>query len=176
MSGSTRFEGLEEFLAERGHALLATASLLAGDRAGDRSGGEDLLQLALERLMRNWKRVHGDPEGYLRRTLYHLAVDRWRGMRRRPEVLVTVEPPAQPDGIDVLALRQALVQALASVPPRQRAVLLLRYLEQRTEAETAEILGCSIGTVKSQAARGLARLRELTAAWDSDTISNGVRR
>ena len=167
MRGRSRFDGLEAFVAERGNALLATASLLAGDRAS----GEDLLQLALERLMRNWKRVHGDPEGYLRRTLYHLAVDRWRLLKRRREVLVAVEPPPQPDRTDVLALRQALVQALALLPSRQRAVLLLRYLEQRSEAETAEILGCSVGTVKSSAARGLARLRELTAAWEPEALA-----
>src|SRR5262245_17687915 len=67
--------------------------------------GEDLLQAALERLMRNWHRVDGDPEGYLRRTRYHLAVDQWRRRRRRPEVLVSVELPGQPDGTDELHLR-----------------------------------------------------------------------
>lgn len=156
-----RFEGLDVLVAERGSALLATAVLLTGSRAA----GEDLVQAALERLMRNWHRVHGDMEGYLRRTLYHLAVDRWRRRRRRPEVLATVEPPGQPDGTDTLHLRQALIQALGLLPPRQRAVLVLRYWEQLSEAEAAEMLGCSVGTVKSTASRGLSRLRELTAGW-----------
>jgi RNA polymerase sigma-70 factor (sigma-E family) len=156
-----RFEGLDVLVAERGNALLATAVLLTGNRAA----GEDLLQAALERLMRHWNRVQGDREGYLRRTLYHLAVDQWRSRRRRPEVLTSVEPPGQPDGTDALHLRQALIGALAQLPPRQRAVLVLRYWEQRTEAEAAELLGCSIGTVKSTASRGLTRLREITASW-----------
>jgi RNA polymerase sigma-70 factor (sigma-E family) len=156
-----RFEGLDVLVAERGGALLATAVLLTGSRAA----GEDLVQAALERLMRNWGRVHGDKEGYLRRTLYHLAVDRWRQRRRRPEVLTGIEPPDRPDGTEGLHLRQALIQALGLLPPRQRAVLVLRYWEQLTEAEAAETLGCSVGTVKSSASRGLARLRELTADW-----------
>ncbi|MEH1164257.1 SigE family RNA polymerase sigma factor [Micromonospora sp. CPCC 205539] len=174
MRWKRRFEGLDILVAERGSSLLATAVLLTGSRAG----GEDLVQGALERLMRHWHRVHGDKEGYLRRTLYNLAVDQWRSRRRRPEVLTAVEPPGQPDGTDALHLRQALVQALATLPPRQRAVLVLRYWEQCTEAEAAEILGCSIGTVKSTASRGLTRLREVTAAWTVDNVpaSNGVKR
>jgi RNA polymerase sigma-70 factor (sigma-E family) len=163
------FDGLETLVADRGDALLAAAVLLAGSRAG----GEDLLQAALERLMRSWGRVNGDLEGYLRRILYHLAVDSWRQRRRRPEVLTRVEPPGRPDGTEEIALRQALVQALAQLPPRQRAVLVLRYWEQLSEAEAAEVLGCSIGTVKSSASRGLARLRELTTAWNVDTASAG---
>jgi RNA polymerase sigma-70 factor (sigma-E family) len=158
------FEGLDAFVAARGEALLATAALLAGDRAA----GEDLLQAALERLMRNWRRIDGDPEGYLRRTLYHLAIDRWRRLRRRPEVLASTDLIGQPDGTDILHLRFALVHALALLPPRQRAVLVLRYWEQLSEAEAAEILGCSVGTVKSSASRGLARLREITADWSAD--------
>jgi RNA polymerase sigma-70 factor (sigma-E family) len=167
-----RFDGLELLVAERGKALLGTAVLLTGSRVA----GEDLLQVALERLMRNWSRVYGDKEGYLRRTLYHLAVDRWRLRRRRPEVLTEIEPPSRADDSDVLHLRQALMQALALLPPRQRAVLVLRYWEQYSEAESAELLGCSVGTVKSTASRGLARLRELNAHWAlEDAEMNGVR-
>jgi RNA polymerase sigma factor (sigma-70 family) len=118
----------------------------------------------------HWSRVRGDKEGYLRRTLYHLAVDQWRLRRRRPEVLAEVEPPGQPDGTDAVHLRHTLVQALATLPPRQRAVLVLRYWEQLSEAEAAEVLGCSVGTVKSTASRGLARLRELTAAWATEDV------
>jgi DNA-directed RNA polymerase specialized sigma24 family protein len=81
VSDAGEFAGLEEFLAERGAALLGTAVLLAGSR----EAGEVLLQHALERLLRRWQRIDGDPEGYLRRTLYHLAIDSWRWRGRHPE-------------------------------------------------------------------------------------------
>ncbi len=165
MSDAGEFAGLEEFLAERGSALLGTAVLLAGSR----EAGEDLLQLALERLLRRWRRIDGDPEGYLRRTLYHLAVDRWRWRGRHPEVGITAEVARR--GTDPAAdvdLRDALGRALASLPARQRAVLVLRYFEQLTEAEIAEALGCSAGAVKSSASRGLQRLRAVAANWDLD--------
>jgi RNA polymerase sigma factor (sigma-70 family) len=71
----------------------------------------------------------------------------------------------QPDGTDAIHLRLALIQGLAQLPPRQRAVLVLRYWEQFSESEAADLLGCSLGTVKSSASRGLTRLREVTAAW-----------
>jgi RNA polymerase sigma-70 factor (sigma-E family) len=156
------YDGLTALIAERGPALLATAVLLTGSRAA----GEDLLQAALERLMRSWRRVEGDVEAYLRRTMYHLAVDSWRARRRRPEIVAPVEPPPLCDGTERFALREALIRALADLPPRQRAALVLRYFEQLTEAEAAEVLGCAVGTVKSNTSRGLARLRELTASWE----------
>jgi RNA polymerase sigma-70 factor (sigma-E family) len=167
------FDGLDALVAERGSALLATAVLLTGSRAA----GEDLLQGALERLMRSWGRVREDRERYLRRTMYHLAVDQWRLRRRRSEVALAAEPPGQSDAADAVALRQALIQALALLPPRQRAVLVLRYWEQLSEAEAADVLGCSVGTVKSTASRGLSRLRELTAGWDLQPfpISSGAK-
>ena len=127
------YDGLTALVQERGPALLATAVLLTGSRAA----GEDLLQAALERLMRAWRRVGEDREGYLRRTMYHLAVDRWRLRRRRPEVVATVEPPTQSDDTDRYDLRDVLIRALATLPPRQRAVLVLRYWEQLSEAEAA---------------------------------------
>jgi RNA polymerase sigma-70 factor (sigma-E family) len=165
MLWSRRFNGLDTLVAERGSALLGTAVLLTGSKAA----GEDLLQAALERLMRSWNRVREDRERYLRRTMYHLAVDQWRSRKRRPEVFIEYEPPGRTDGLDALDLRDALSQALSQLSPRQRTVLVLRYWEQLSEAEVAEVLGCSLGTVKSTASRGLARLRELTATWE---ISN----
>jgi RNA polymerase sigma-70 factor (sigma-E family) len=168
------FEDLESLIANRRDALLATAVLLVGGR----HAGEDLLQAAIERMIRRWHKVEGDPEAYLRRILYHLAVDSWRQRRRRPELLAAVEPEGLPDGTDVIDLRQALVQALGKLPPRQRAVLVLRYFEELSEAEIAAALGCSQGTVKSSAARGVKRLRELTAAWTTQpaTEPNGASR
>lgn len=164
------YEGLTELVADRGPALLATAVLLTGSRAA----GEDLLQSALERVVRAWRRVDGDAEAYLRRTMYHLAVDSWRLRRRRPEILVPVDPPPLDDGSERFAVREALMRALADLPARQRAALVLRYFEQLTETEAAEVLGCTVGTVKSNTSRGLARLRELTASWED--LSNGVSR
>jgi RNA polymerase sigma factor (sigma-70 family) len=79
-------------------------------------------------------------------------------------VHLAVEPPVA-EGAGQVQLRRALVQALAELPPRQRAVLVLRYWGQLSEAESAEVLGCSVGTVKSSLSRGLARLREPTADW-----------
>ncbi|HTZ91611.1 MAG TPA: SigE family RNA polymerase sigma factor [Streptosporangiaceae bacterium] len=181
MRSEGSFEGLSALVADRGAALLATATLLAGSRAA----GEDLLQAALERVMRHWHRVSDDPEIYLRRTIYHLAVDQWRARRRQPEVLgrtgTQLETDAlhagQSDGTDAVHLRMALIQGLSQLPPRQRAVLVLRYWEQLSESEAADVLGCSVGTVKSSASRGLARLREVAAVWaadDSKTLVNGV--
>ena len=151
---------LERFVAERGNRLLRTAALLAGSRAD----GEDLLQSALERLLRHWRRIDGDPENYVRRTLYNLAADEWRRQRVRQRKAVLFEPAPPVDPATAVDLRDAVVRVLVRLPPRQRAVLVLRYFEQLSEVETAEALGCSVGTVKSAAARGLARLREMTAS------------
>jgi RNA polymerase sigma-70 factor (sigma-E family) len=153
---------LERFVADRGDRLLRTAALLAGSRAD----GEDLLQSALERLLRNWRRIDGDPENYVRRTLYNLATDGWRRQRVWQRKAALFEPAPPVDPATAVDLRDAVVRVLAQLPPRQRAVLVLRYFEQLSEAETAETLGCSVGTVKSATARGLARLREITAAGD----------
>jgi RNA polymerase sigma-70 factor (sigma-E family) len=152
---------LERLLDERGARLMRTAVALTGSRAD----GEDLLQAALERLLRNWRRVESDPEAYLWRTLYHLAADGWRrrGRWRARVAKFRAQALAETGGDDVAVvdLRDELVRLLHQLPPRQRAVIVLRYWEQRTEAETAALLGCSEGTVKSAAARGLRRLREL---------------
>lgn len=169
MRSEDSYAGLDGLIARRGDALLATATLLAGSRAA----GEDLLQAALERVMRHWRRISGEPELYLRRTIYRLAVDQWRARRRRPEVLgkspaeleMASQRAGQHDSTDTVHLRLALVQGLAQLPPRQRAVLVLRYWEGLSESEAADQLGCSLGTVKSSASRGLARLREITAPW-----------
>ena len=151
---------LEPFLADRGDHLLRTAVLLTGSK----EAGEDLLQAALERLLRRWPTIEGNPEGYLRRTLYHLAADRWRqqiAWRRqlrllRPGLGTTADPYAE------VEVRDSLVRLLRQLPPRQRAVIVARYWEQLSEAESARVLGCSVGTVKSATARGLRRLRQLS--------------
>jgi RNA polymerase sigma-70 factor (sigma-E family) len=162
-------EELDRFLAERGGSLIRTAVMLAGGR----EAGEDLLQAALERLLRHRRRIEGDPEGYLRRILYNLAADSWRREGRWRAKLpllrqAAAEPPADDTaGVDI---RDALVRTMLQLPAGQRAVLVLRYWEQLSEAESAAALGCSVGTVKSAASRGLRRMRELAASWD-DTAS-----
>lgn len=155
-------DALELLLAERGTQLLRTAVLLAGSR----QDGEDLLQAALERLIRQGRRITGDPEGYLRRTLYNLATDRWRRQetwRRKLPVIGGGQQAVTPDLTAAVDLRDALIRALHQLPPQQRAAVVLRHWEQLSEAEAALVLGCSPGTVKAAASRGLRRMRELTA-------------
>jgi RNA polymerase sigma-70 factor (sigma-E family) len=154
---------LERFLAERADHLLRTAVLLTGSK----ETGEDLLQTAVERLLRRWRRFDGDPEGYLRRTLCNLATDGYRraGVWRQKERLLRTAARHAPDETGDVDLRDALVRLLLQLPVRQRAVLVLRYWEQLTDAETAAILGCAEGTVKSAGSRGLARMRELAGDW-----------
>jgi RNA polymerase sigma-70 factor (sigma-E family) len=157
-----RVEDLEQFLAQRGRALLRTAVLLTGSL----ESGEDLLQTAIERLLRQRHRLTGDPEGYLRRTLYNLATDGYRrqGLWRRKLPILQTDAPTSADVIAEVDLRDTLVRLLVQLPPQQRTVLVLRYWEQLTGAETAEILGCSEEAVKSAASRGLRRLRELAGS------------
>jgi RNA polymerase sigma factor (sigma-70 family) len=163
---------LEQLLAERGSSLMAAAIALAGSRPD----GEDLLQAALERVLRKPRAIggiggiEGDVEGYLRRVLYNLAADGWRRRGTWKQKLLPVlradAPGNEPDPTGEIDLRDALVRMLGQLPPRQRAVIVLRYWEQRSETETAALLGCSEGTVKSAAARGLQHLRELSALND----------
>ncbi len=153
--------GFEDFVAATSARLFTMARLLA---AGDRAEAEDLLQSAFERAYRHWARIcrRDDPERYVRRILVNASVDRWRRLRRHPEAPLpgTGADPAGADQTALLADRDLLLRALAALPVRQRAVLVLRYFEDLTEAQTATVLGCSIGTVKSQGARALTRLRE----------------
>jgi RNA polymerase sigma-70 factor (sigma-E family) len=158
-------EDVARLLAERGDHLMRAAIALGGGR----QEGEDLLQAALERLLRHWPTVRTDPEGYLRRTLYNLAADGWRRrgawQRKRSLLEAGLDGVTGTEAVDTVDLRDALGRALAQLPPMQRTVLVLRYWEELTQAETAELLGCAEGTVKSATARGLYRLRELTASW-----------
>jgi RNA polymerase sigma-70 factor (sigma-E family) len=151
-----RYDDLTAFLDARGDALLRTAVLLAPGR----EAGQDLLQEALERLLRKWHQVHGNPEGYLRRIMYHRAVDGWRRRGRRPEVIGLPAEAAVADHASRMDLRLTLMAALELLTPRQRATVVARYWEQLSEAETAAALGCSVSAVKSAAARGLRTLRE----------------
>ena len=150
---------LEELLIARGERLLRAAVMLAGSHAD----GEDLLQAALERVYRHWGHIDGDPEGYLRRTLYHLATDGWRRKGMLGARLRLLRQPAEaPDETVSVDQRDELVRLLRALPPRQRTAVILRYWEELSEAETARLMGCSVGNVKSSASRGLRKLRELS--------------
>ena len=129
--------------------------------AGDRGAAEDLLQDVLERMYVAWPRIE-DPMAYARRALVNASSNRWRLRARRPEhPLFEASEPLVPDGTELHGSRDELVRAVAMLPPRQRAVVVLRFLADLSEAETAQTLGCTTGTVKSQTARALAKLREL---------------
>ncbi len=150
-----------EFVSARQPGLFRIAMLLTGQR----EDAEDLLQTALTGLALHWTAVarSGSPDAYVRRILYHQQVSRWRSRRHRREY-ATAEPPERVGAGDLAgdsALRLALVQVLAELTRRQRAVVVLRYYEDLPEAEVARILGCTVGTVRSQTHRTLARLRVL---------------
>jgi RNA polymerase sigma-70 factor (sigma-E family) len=151
----------EDFVEGSSARLFTTARLLTG---GNRAEAEDLLQGAYERAYRRWGHIarRDDPERYVRQILVNASVDRWRRLRRHPEIPLAVSgaDPGTADTASAVADRDLLLRGLAALPPRQRAVLVLRYFEDLTEAQTAMMLGCSVGTVKSQTARGLARLRD----------------
>jgi RNA polymerase sigma-70 factor (sigma-E family) len=161
-------ESFEDFVCARSASLMRTALLLAGH---NRAEAEDLLQLALERAYRHWGRVSraGEPERYVRTILANASADRWRRMARRAERPLLLAPnagPVVPDRTADVENRDYLLRALAALPPRQRTVLVLRYFDDLSETETAQLLGCSVGTVKSHASRGLARLRAAASPED----------
>jgi RNA polymerase sigma-70 factor (sigma-E family) len=146
----------DDFVRTRSVTLLRVAYLLTGDRYA----AEDLLQEVLEQVYVRWSRVRTSPEAYARRALVNRAANRWRRRARRPERPLGDLERAERDHADDVALREVLVQALLTLPPRQRAALVLRYLEDLSVADVAAALECSEGAVKSHASRGLARLRE----------------
>ena len=153
------------FVRGRGDALLRYARVLVPDSAE----AEDVLQVALLRLLRHWSTHLRSPEAYLRSTLVNLAKDR---TRRRHLVPVPVPESSQPgwagaagspdpaaELTDAIVARARLDEVLRDLPPRQRVTVVLRVLEGLSEAETAAAMGCSAGTVKSNLARGLAKAK-----------------
>jgi RNA polymerase sigma-70 factor (sigma-E family) len=149
----------DEFVAHHLDDLLRTAYLVVWDE----SEAEDLAQECLLKIAKRWPRVRRmeQPRAYARRVLINLALDGARGRARRATELRGEDQVAEPiaDPLGAFDTRAELLQLLGRLPARQRAVLVLRYFNDLTEAQTAEVLGCSPGTVKSNASRGLARLR-----------------
>lgn len=151
-------EQYEHFVSTHSSRLLRAAVLMAGER----TAGEDLLQDVLVQLYVHWRRIQ-DPEAYARVVMARRVIDRWRHRERRPQEvpwLPSVDGQL-PDASEQRADRATVLDLLAQLPPRQRAVLVLRYFEDWSEAQIAAQLGCSPGTVTSQASKGLARLRQL---------------
>ncbi len=155
----------EKFVHGSGRQLLRTAVLLVGDLGH----AEDLVQVALERTARHWTRLAGAPEAYARVVLVRLATDRWRRRSRRVAEVLT-DPPESSDrdfATDVVT-HQSLINALATLTPRQRAVLILRYFDDLSVEQTADALEVSAGTVKTTAFRAVARLRTTMPALDAE--------
>lgn len=159
-------EGFREFVQVRSPSLLRTAWMLTGDAAS----AEDLLQTALARTWPHWSRVsQGHPEAYVRQVMVRTNAS-WRARfwtRERPTDLASAsvgmptDRYADPDPSGPVTERVVLAEALAQLPLRQRQAVVLRYFDDLSVREVAEIMHCTDGTVKSQSAKGLTRLRQL---------------
>ncbi|MEU0897426.1 SigE family RNA polymerase sigma factor [Streptomyces massasporeus] len=155
-----RADGFDEFVAARWSTLLHVARLLTG---GDRQRAEDLVQEALVKLWFAWPKIADQaPEAYVRTVLVRLAARsarrRWWGERPVEQL------PDRAGPVDVssaVAERSRLEGALAQLSPKQRAAVVLRYYEDLPEAQVAQALGCPVGTARSHASRGVARLRQI---------------
>jgi len=150
----------EAYVNARQSALVRTAFLLTGEL----HSAEDLVQAALVKLYLSWGKVRqqGSIDAYVRRIMVNEHTTWWRRAWRRRET--SVGQPPENEGVPAssdsdLEERDAMWRALQSLPPRQRAAVVLRYYEDLSEADTAELLNCSVGTVKSQTSRALATLR-----------------
>jgi RNA polymerase sigma-70 factor (sigma-E family) len=150
----------DDFVRARLPQLLRFGRALTGDE----HRGADLVQDALERALPKWSGIESDdPEGYVRRIMVNRNISVWRSLRRER---LTDEPPdatttdSTPD--------QALFAALRSLAPRQRTVVALRYLADQTEAQTAALMGCSVGAVKSQTHAAMQHLRELLGPQEDE--------
>ena len=164
---SRRDDEFREFISSRASPLHQSAYLLCGDW----HLAHDLVQDTLVKAYKHWPRIRqvDSPDAYVRRILLNEVRGRWR--RRERAVPVARFPegrePAEPDAADEIARRAGLLQALLALPLRQRATVVLRYLEGLSERETAEVLGCTEGTVKSQSARALVTLRSFLDRTES---------
>jgi RNA polymerase sigma-70 factor (sigma-E family) len=166
--GAREPEGFRAFVEARSSALLRSGWLLTGDWMS----AEDLVQTALAAAWPHWGSVRQAPEPYVRKIMVNTFL-RWRQRKWTGET-PTANLPDRAYG-DVFAQvdsRAALTAALDRLPPRQRAVVVLRYFADMTEAQTADVMGCSVGAVKSHAAKALAKLRE--APGLSELIAGGV--
>lgn len=161
-----------DFVRRGSSGMLRSAWLLTG---GDWALAEDLAQTALGEVWKRWDRISGmkAPDAYAHKVMVNTFL-RWRGRRWTGEIASGRIPETGADtgGFARVDTRESLRQALRQLTARQRAVITLRYFEDRSEAETAAIMGCSIGTVKSQSAKALARLRHVPGL--ADVLAGGA--
>lgn len=157
MATSTRDAEFAAYMQARQPALLRTAVLLTGDA----HTAEDVVATALAKLFLAWDGVRdrGSLDGYVRRIIANETTSLWRRPWRRREVAAEMLPERGREDAYDDGRTEAVWRAVSSLPPRQRAVVVLRYYEELSEAEIADVLGISPGTVKSQASRALATLR-----------------
>ncbi len=156
----------DDFVVARSQALLRTAYLLTRDHAL----AEDLLQTALTKAWFAWSRIENEPEPYVRRILVNTFATWWRRKWNGEQAHDEVPEPAGAHQNDTADTRHDLWEAMGRLPRRQRAVVVLRFVEDLSEAETARLLGISAGTVKSQTSKALAKLRIDPALADVDPI------
>lgn len=172
MADRAEFDG---FVAARSSRLLRTAFLLTRDW----SLAEDLLQTSLAKAWFAWPRLDDDPEAYVRKILVNTYASWWRRRWRGETPTDELPERAQYDAIAGVDDRDEVWRALGELPRRQRAVLVLRYFEDLSEAQVAESLGISTGTVKSQTSKALARLRLapslVRGAPDQPVLNGGSR-
>lgn len=159
------------YVAARRRALLQSAWLLTGDW----HLAEDLVQTALAKAYLRWRRID-EPDAYVRRILATTYVTWWRRRWNGEHPTDRLPEGAVADAHAVTDVRTQLFAVLRELPRRQRAVVVLRYFEDLTETETATALGCSVGTVKSQHARAMARLRGSAALADLAPVDAGAAR
>lgn len=157
---AARYEGFAEFVAARGASLGRTAYVLTGDS----HLAEDLVQTALAKAAQRWARLD-EPEAYVRRVMFNEHISWWRRRKFVREVSLDARVEdsrsAREPSDESTTRRMAVQQALRLLTPKQRTVLVLRFYEDLTEAQAAEVLGVSVGTIKSQSHVALRRLRTL---------------
>ena len=157
MRRASEVTAFSEFAEACAPSLYRTAYLMVGDH----QLAQDLVQEALVKTYVAWPRLRdvSKAEAYARRTIVTTAISwrRRRSFHERPAQ--TIPEQAQPDGTDAIATHDVMWAELGALPPRQRAAIVLRYYEDLSEAETAQVMGCAVGTVKSQVSTGLQRLR-----------------
>jgi RNA polymerase sigma-70 factor (sigma-E family) len=161
--------------AEYAQACSATLFRTAFLMVGDHQLAEDLVQEALVKTLMAWPRLtdRGNLHAYTRRVIVTTSIS-WRRRRSFHERPVEVLPERQgPDLAEVVVTHNEIVAALGTLPPRQRAAIVLRFYQDLTEAQTAEAMGCSVGAVKSQVSAGLHRLREtMGSSLDHVTVAD----